>query len=356
MPELRIIDQALWEKVKARQGAIEAGISGEGVRIEDRRRPRYLFSGLLKCGSCGGGFVKYSHDRLGCATARTKGTCDNLLTIKRPFVEACVLKGLRDHLMNPSVYEIFCEEYTRHVNELRMERSAASRGYRSELDKVVRDQDRLVQAILDGVPGSQVKDRMAQLEVRKAKLEALLAQAHEEPVLLHPNLSQLYRQQVARLVEALNDEFHRTEAVEVIRGLVDRIELTPNDEGGLDVQLYGDLARILSSARRVSANTNAQAMVDRGVDCRWLRGQDLNLRPSGYEPDELPDCSTPRRSGIRGQTTDQDGTVWTSWVGKRVVTGQDQGQGGCGKLRGSRQPGRTRGRPISVICPLSSDV
>ena len=26
----------------------------------------------------------------------------------------------------------------------------------------------------------------------------------------------------------------------------------------------------------------------------WSRGLDLNQRPSGYEPDELPDCSTPQ--------------------------------------------------------------
>ena len=33
---------------------------------------------------------------------------------------------------------------------------------------------------------------------------------------------------------------------------------------------------------------------DQRVQGLKLRGEDLNLRPSGYEPDELPDCSTPR--------------------------------------------------------------
>ena len=29
----------------------------------------------------------------------------------------------------------------------------------------------------------------------------------------------------------------------------------------------------------------------------WLRGVDLNHRPLGYEPNELPDCSTPQSHG-----------------------------------------------------------
>ena len=31
----------------------------------------------------------------------------------------------------------------------------------------------------------------------------------------------------------------------------------------------------------------------------WVQGLDLNQRPSGYEPDELPDCSTLQCDGGR---------------------------------------------------------
>ncbi len=88
VPELRIVDQELWELVKARQQtlAYEAPEPGENT-LNERRRPKHLFLGLVKCGCCGGGYVMISKDILGCATATNKGTCRNRSNIRRDELE-----------------------------------------------------------------------------------------------------------------------------------------------------------------------------------------------------------------------------------------------------------------------------
>jgi hypothetical protein len=49
-----------------------------------------------------------------------------------------------------------------------------------------------------------------------------------------------------------------------------------------------------SSANKKTFFANPCGIIEKGFE-NWLRGLDLNQRPSGYEPDELPDCSTPRQ-------------------------------------------------------------
>ena len=72
VPQLRIVPDDLWRSVKERQQQTRSQIitKDKGVRSERARRPNYLLSGLLKCGSCGGGFSKISQSHYGCSTAR----------------------------------------------------------------------------------------------------------------------------------------------------------------------------------------------------------------------------------------------------------------------------------------------
>jgi site-specific DNA recombinase len=118
------------------------------------------------------------------------------------------------------------------------------------LARLTRQRENIIQAIKDGVPATEVKDDLARLVMRREELEALLAGTKEEPVLLHPNMAAEYRRQVASLAQVLNREENRGEAADILRSLVDRIELSPNQQGKLEIDLYGDLAGILTLAAR----------------------------------------------------------------------------------------------------------
>jgi site-specific DNA recombinase len=275
VPELRIIDQDLWEKVKERQLSLRKLPS-----FHEKQRPRMLLSYLLKCGCCGGGFSKVSQHHYGCSTARNKGTCHNRLTVRQDTLEGLVIGALQSRLMDPALLAEFCDEYTRHLNKLRTEKNASLVAARDELARLTKQRENVIQAIKDGVPATEVKDDLARIVMRREELETLLAGTKEEPILLHPNMGAEYRKQVANLAQVLNREENRGEAADILRSLVDRIELRPNQHGKLEIDLYGDLAGILSLAGKK----------DRPLDQNDLSIQQVKMVAGARYQRYLPIC------------------------------------------------------------------
>ena len=104
------------------------------------------------CGVCGGGFSKISEAHFGCSTAHNKGetVCANRLTIRRDALEATVMDGLRNRLMDPVLFKVFAQEFAAEWNRLQAEAGAHLSRARSERERVCRQIDRLVDALADG--------------------------------------------------------------------------------------------------------------------------------------------------------------------------------------------------------------
>lgn len=246
VPDLRIVADDLWHQVKQRQSATRALLVEDrnGVRAERARRPLYLLSGLLKCGSCGGGMSKISAHHYGCSNTRNRGTCDNRLTIRRDVLEESVLGGIKSKLMHPDLVKEFIAEYHRELNRLGARRESALREARHDLAKVEREIREVIDAIKSGIRSPTMAAELETLEERKSALQNDMDGPPAPPVRLHPNLAEVYRQKVENLRDALNDEGSRAEASAILRGLIDEIRLIP-DGGQFGIYLVGNLAAIL---------------------------------------------------------------------------------------------------------------
>jgi site-specific DNA recombinase len=281
VPELRILDDELWNAVKARQAAVKTCRRDDGVEIEnhfrERRRPKYLFSGLMKCGCCGGGYSMISADLLGCSTARNKGTCGNRHNIRRDRLEGRVLNALRHHLMAPALFKEFCDEFTREINRIRMDGRASIDAARAEVKRIDRELDVLVSLILKGGAADRINEKMVDLEHRKKDLEVYLAEAVEPPPLLHPEMANYYRVQVGELYAAMQEdsEQKRATAADIIRSLVKEIVLIPSD-AELKIDVRGDLAGILA----ISVKNKEPRARTRGSQVEMVAGADIGCNGS----------------------------------------------------------------------------
>jgi len=249
VPDLRIVPDELWDQVKARQTSVKRNTRPDinpDRPFWERIRPKYLLSGLMKCGACGGSYTKISANLFGCATARNKGTCSNRLNIRREKLETVILDGLKHRLMDPDLFKTFVEEFTSELNRLRMTQSVDIDAKKTELARIERQIDKLVTAIADGADALALNAKIKELEGRKENIEEELARTPDDPLpLLHPNMAELYRRKIAALTTLLQDPESRDEAFEIIRSMIDEVRLVPEGDK-LRIDLTGELAGILS--------------------------------------------------------------------------------------------------------------
>lgn len=265
VPELRIIDDALWHKVKVKQGAIREEILGarsvndRAPGTEGARRSRYLLSGLLSCGCCGAGYSMISDSRYGCSAARNKGTCSNRKTIARKEIEERVLNGLREKLMAPALVAEFIAEFQREVQRERHAANAARSGLEKRLAQLRKEISNIIGAITQGMFHPSMKEQMDRLEEERAAVEAkLAATAMPEPVVLHPGLADIYRRKVEDLAEALNGAEDKAEAAELLRGLIEKVVIHPREDGHI-IELFGELGAILQLCQGDSGYDKARS-------------------------------------------------------------------------------------------------
>jgi DNA invertase Pin-like site-specific DNA recombinase len=247
IPELRVVVQELWGAVKARQAATTRDTRPDANRKDfwKQQRPRYLLSGLMKCGCCGASYTKYGRNRFGCAAARDRATCTNHLTIHVEEIEAAILTGLKEQLMDPALFEEFAREFMAEVNRSRSALVSEREALQRELARITKQIDTLVEAILGGADALALNTKLKLLEGQKAALEDKLAASPDAEPLLHPALARVYRDTVEGLEALLRQPETGREALELIRSLIDNITLTPVD-GTLKIELRGELAGMLA--------------------------------------------------------------------------------------------------------------
>jgi len=141
VPGLRIIDAETWEAVQSRREPTSGG------PLTQKRRPKRLLSGLLRCGKCGGSYIVRTRDFVGCSHHSNNGTCTNNRQVAMVEIERRVLAALQQHLLAPEVVKAAVEEYRRERERLAREQAKTRSQSERELGEINRKIARIIDII-----------------------------------------------------------------------------------------------------------------------------------------------------------------------------------------------------------------
>jgi site-specific DNA recombinase len=208
-PQLQIVSDALWRAARAQMDTRRAQHSQPrqrpvdpiaGTRTLDVE-PKYLLTGLGRCGVCGGGWLAHTRDHgtrrakfYGCATHWKRGArvCSNGLVARVTAIDAEVLATLADDVLRPNVIS---QAIAMALDELAPAGSDRTRRrLEGELGKVTAECERLAEAIGRGGRLTALLDRLTRQEAHADALRAELATCHAPaPSIDHVALEQRLR-------------------------------------------------------------------------------------------------------------------------------------------------------------------
>jgi DNA invertase Pin-like site-specific DNA recombinase len=164
VPELRIIDDALWEKVQALHSRRRTERAINGTARKKSKSPRILdthnqhaLTGWVKCGWCGGQKSLANDSRYLCSTHRYAKKCKNSRGVKEPVLMTATFQALRDRIKSgPDFRGRFIGAFAREIQ--------ANKKLQAEADDITARIDRLMEAVERGIDTEHVTERVLALQ------------------------------------------------------------------------------------------------------------------------------------------------------------------------------------------------
>ncbi len=240
LPELRVIDDLLWNKVQARLK--ESREKAHPNNLAPRGRPsRYLLSGILTCDECGGNFVMHDSRAYGCASHTNGGKhlCGNKLRVRRDLAEPLILGKIREQLLDVDVVASVTEQFEMAIKTVQAGGAIDPNQVRSELKTIEAKIEKILGAVEEIGISESLAERLRELEQEKdrAQRRLQLAKIDAAPIAalpdLVPALVKRWRQLVDQIGSLATNRNASLADVETARGhlsaLLGKVRLKPKD-------------------------------------------------------------------------------------------------------------------------------
>jgi site-specific DNA recombinase len=154
-PELRIIDEMLWERVQTRLAFVAERFSrGPRKGLYHRASSsQHLLTGFLTCGLCGANLVivtgrgKDGHQKYGCPQNFYRDACSNRLKERADWLEDRLLAELQSAVLRPEIIDYALQEFERQLTVSLSELSTKVVRMRQRREQIQQELRRLVETV-----------------------------------------------------------------------------------------------------------------------------------------------------------------------------------------------------------------